>query len=66
MCTYVPVHMCVGACGPQKRASNPLVLAFQESMSQCGWLEQNLSPLEVKHSWVHYNWVVTCICVLCY
>lgn len=21
-----------------------------ESMSQCGWLGQNLSPLEVKHS----------------
>ena len=50
MFTCVPVHMCVGACGHQKRASDPLVLPFQESISQCGWLGQNLSPLEVKHS----------------
>lgn len=52
MCTYVPVHMCMGACGHQKRASDALVLALQESMNQCGWLEQNLSPLQVKHSLV--------------
>lgn len=43
----IPVYLCVGACGSQKRASDPLGLKLQAAVSYLMWvLEQNPHPQE--------------------